>query len=342
VRGFRAFALGAALAALPQLGLGAPDAVARARRASDAGRHDQVVEILTPLLRTGGRVEEEAYVLLAGARLALGQPKEAVSACDAGAAAYSRSTRFAGFDVLVLRATLSGEPLVARLEARLATGHKQLAYRKALGGLLARDEARNPEAGPLLAAVVSEAPDDAEARYLYGTWACLQAQWPRCVEELTAAVRLQPGDDLLSFQCQTLIGMAGVVGGDPTLADEAFRNAWAVAERLPKVDPAPLQRYVEFLIGQGRNDEAERAVERLLVWAPVFVPAIVAKARLLERKRDLSGAAAVAERALELAPAGDAEARRSIHALLARVCFALGQTEKAREHQAWIEAHQEQ
>jgi tetratricopeptide (TPR) repeat protein len=96
------------------------------------------------------------------------------------------------------------------------------------------------------------------------------------------------------------------------------------------------------LIDQSRNDEAERAVALLLSRAPDFVPAVFAKARLLERKRDLDGAAAAAERVLALAPPEDAETCRSVHGLPARVYFALGRMEKAKEHQDWIEEHQKQ
>lgn len=307
-----------------------------AQKDVDAGRYAEAAALLEPLVARDPR--EQVFALLAVSRLMLGQSGEARAVCARAVALHPASSRLTALEVRVLADTASVQERKAVLEARIGSGSRAIAYRKALGELLMAEDPSSARAGTLLEEAARSGARDAEARYFYGRWACVNKKEELCAAEMAAASALAPQNAELLLQARTLEAMAFERLGRDEEAASAYREAWKAAGKLARPNAQALQRHVDFLLQRSRNEEAEALVDRILAWWPSFQPALLEKARQLSGRMQLLEAAEHAEKALRETGTDVAELRK-VHAFLAKTYFAMGETEKARFHQDWVAAH---
>jgi tetratricopeptide (TPR) repeat protein len=308
-----------------------------ASHALASGRFSEAAEILERLLAGAPASGEEAYMMLAEAYLKLGKPDTAVEACERGFSHSAQAERLEQFYVYILKASRTPTIVIDKLEKQLERSPGSLTLRKALGYMLFRQDPMDPKAEQLLRDAAQTAPKDAEARFLYGQWACLNNQDSVCIKELEASLSLTPDNDSAAMQAQTLIAMAYRNQQDSVRAEAAFRNALKHNRRLSPPSTSAGYQYAKFLIESGRDREAAALVEELLRWNPDFGPARYEKARALSRAGDLEGAAREGALALRTLERDDPTLLVAAHAFMAKTCFALGRVEEAKAHQTWLQ-----
>ena len=297
----------------------------------------KAVEALELALALEPRSGPEAYMMLATSRLNTGERDKALEACARGTTIYPRSERLASFYVSALRAAAGEDRFKTELEAKLKQNPASIIYRKALGESLLKSDPTGRQVGQLLAAAAKLAPRDAEARYLYGQWACLNNNEALCVAELRSALALSPTNDLAQMQIHTLIGLAEDKLNRPAQAEAAFRNALRFNRKLPQPNPHAALQYVDFLIKRARDVEAQRMVDEVLKWSPDHGPARFERAKILARQGKMQEAADEGKRAIEDPHTGKTQ-QRAMHAFMAKTLFSLGRIEEAQAHQSWIES----
>ena len=223
---------------------------------------------------------------------------------------------------LLIAMLLAQEPEVPAEAARL----------KAEGRALLVDRTRSAQARAALEKAVQLAPGDPEARYFLARWACLHQENALCLTEARAALALSPGNGNASVQLNTLIGIAAGRAGQPDAAEAAFQSALESNRRMGLKDPLAALHYVDFLLQQQRDGEAEALVGLLIERAPAFGPAYLERAKILARRGKRAEAAETAELSLKLRWM-DRDRQRAAHALLAQLYSQLGDQDQARLHQ---------
>lgn len=207
---------------------------------------------------------------------------------------------------------------------------------KSAAEVLLSEDPREVAAEKVLTYLRQVLPRDPEARYLYAHWLFLNNELQRCLAELAEAVALPGNSDKSLMEIYALAGMAAQSLGETAQAEAAFQKSLAANRRLPRPSATAAFRYVELLVKNSRDDEAQRLIDEILTWSADFAPAHLERARWLARHGQTEPALAAARRALACATAG--EQRRAAHAWLARTLFALGRVAEAEEHQRQLEA----
>jgi tetratricopeptide (TPR) repeat protein len=296
----------------------------------------KAIEALDLVFRLQPRPDANAYLMLAACHSHLGAKEKAIEAIERGSAAYPASVKIAEYHAALLEEAIDAEMVKARLRERIRQQPRVTPYHKALARLLLRTEPSTPATAQTLKQLRATLPLDAEARYLYGQWACLNAHHELCVSELGRTLKLAPVNATAYMQIYTLIALAEVELNRPARAQDAFRRALTANRRLDRFNPLAAHKFVEFLSRQNREAEAQRIVDEILKAAPQFAPARLERANWLAKKRQFE--IALTEANLALKHAGeDRELLRAAHALLARTYFAAGRPEEAKPHQQWIE-----
>ncbi|HVF28179.1 MAG TPA: tetratricopeptide repeat protein, partial [Pyrinomonadaceae bacterium] len=185
----------------------------------------KAIEILEPFVQTHPRFDAEVYVMLAVSRVNLGEKEKAVAACERGLEVFPNSRRLEEFYVSLLQTVANRAEIKERLEARLTQNPQSRVLMKSLGQILLDENPLNPRAEQLLMTAAAKSPQDAEAHYLYGQWACLNNKESLCLDALRKALALSPTNDLARMQIHTLMGIAEDKAGRHELAEAAFRNA---------------------------------------------------------------------------------------------------------------------
>jgi tetratricopeptide (TPR) repeat protein len=208
---------------------------------------------------------------------------------------------------------------------------------KSAASFLLRWRPRDERPGAWLALAVKQAPQDAEARYLYGQWALLQNREELAVAQFRKAIAMAPKNRAALVQNYTLMGVAEEQRNRPAAAVKAFQLAMAANRLLPRLEARAAQRYAEFLEKQGEAAEARKVAEEVLRSAPTFTLAQFMIARSLSQEGKTTEAIGKGEEALTSVGA-DLTLQRAIRSFLVREFFRSGQSEQAAVHQRWIDA----
>jgi len=299
--------------------------------------YTKAVEAVELSISLEPRCDPEAYVMLATARLNLGEKKKAIEACEQGLDTYPKSARLQRYYVSLLRVAAGKEETKAKLEQCLTRQPNSAVYLKAFGELLMEENPTGQRAEELLAAAAKAAPSDAEAHYLYGKLACVNNNEELCIAELSKAHALAPGDYEAGMQIYTMIGIAEDNLNRPAEAEAAFQKALKFNEKLASPSPYAAFQYAVFLANRRRDVDAQRLVDDVLKSAPTYGPAHFERAKFLAKQRNMEQAATEAELALKYA-GNDKTQLRTLHAFLAKTCSALGRLEEAKVHRDWVEA----
>jgi tetratricopeptide (TPR) repeat protein len=285
--------------------------------------------------RAGFR-EAESCAREARARIGSGDYKAAAAICERCMLAYLNSDRVEG-----VYFSLPAELLAGRLADRFERARNTRDVRElvALGRVLADLDPRRKTEGPelaeaLLARAAELAPNDPSVSYNYGRVLrtlrkpdAMFAAWDKALS--------QNPDGQLKVLIYTRIAEHRAASD---AKETAFRAALEINRKLPEPDPNPAFEYYLFLKQRSELDRAHTLLAEILQWEPAFVPAVLERGRLSADRQDWPGAIEAGEYVLQNAD-GNIDLLRSAHTLLARAYNALKHPEKAKVHQAWVQAH---
>jgi tetratricopeptide (TPR) repeat protein len=260
--------------------------------------------------------------------------------CERGMRVYPNSDR-----IEVVYLSLPAEILAQRLAERYGQVQQTQDVREliALGRVVSDLDPHRLAAGgqlaePLLARAIELAPDNPSAYYNYGRALRIARRYPEMFAAWDKALLLKPGDEL-KVLIYTRIGKARLALSEPpSAAETAFRAALASNRKLTTPDAASAYEYFLFLKERSDLDASNALLEEILRWQPLFVPALMERAKLSADREDWSKVIKECDNVLRYAD-GNAMLLRSAHSLLARAYQALSQPEKARIHAAWVESH---
>lgn len=192
---------------------------------------------------------------------------------------------------LLRHATVSA--LLATLLLVGCGGEKPEAMLESAKGYLAKND---PKAATIqLKNALQKNPDLAEARFLLGK-ALLEAGDPTGAEvELRKAQGLKyPADQVTPVLARTLL----LLGQPDKVIKELAKVELSSPEARAEMHTALAQAYLM----QGKNDLAETALAAALAAQPAYAPALLGQARLKASQKDLPGAVALLDAALEKSP----------------------------------------
>lgn len=296
----------------------------------------KAAQALELVLAADSRGTAELFMMLADARLKMGDKSGALDIYERGLALHPAATKLGEFYIALLTAALGQEELRAKLEKQLTKTNAPM-FQKTLGQLLLQENPLDPRAEQLLSAAAKSLPRDSEAHYFYGQWACLNNNEALCVAELTRALLLSGDNNQAKMQIYTMIGIAEDKSNRLPQAEAAFRRAWQFNRSLASPHPPAALQYAEFLRKRARDAEASKIIDEVLVWAPSFGLARFERAKLLAKQRKMEEAVREAKEALQDS-ANNTTQLRAMHAFLAKTYFVLGRLEEAKIHQSWIES----
>jgi tetratricopeptide (TPR) repeat protein len=281
----------------------------------------------------------ESCARAAGAMIRSGGFRAAMQLCERGMRVYPNSDR-----IEAVYLSLPAESLAQRLAERYGQVQQTQDVREliALGRVVSDLDPHRLAAGgqlaePLLVRAIELAPDNPSAYYNYGRALRIARKYPEMFAAWEKALLLKPGDDL-EVLIYTRIGQARLALSEPGAAESAFRAALASNRKLTAPDAASAYEYFLFLKERSELDGANALLAEILRWQPLFVPALMERAKLFANHEDWPKAIEECDNVLRYAD-GNAMLLRSAHSLLARAYQALSQPEKARIHAAWIESH---
>jgi tetratricopeptide (TPR) repeat protein len=303
--------------------------------------YTKAIALLEPMLRDNPRANPEAYLMLALCKINIGEKEKAIELSEKGLKYFPNSNSLQEFYVSLLNDSLTKREAKAKLEERYKESPTSPIYLKALSHILLLEETPDPRLDQMLSSLSKAFPTDPEVHYIYGQWACINNKEKLCVEELTKALNLtSPSNNLARMQIYTLMGRAEAKLGHVVQAEAAFKNALTINRKLPKPDPYGGFLYVKFLLESSRLQEANDVIDEIIRWAPTFGPARFEKAKLLAKQSKYIEAIEEAELALKYFTGNNQSQLHAIHAFLAKTYFSVGQEEKSKLHQDWIEANQ--
>jgi len=289
------------------------------------------------------KIDSDAYLMLAVARVNLQQYPKAVEALESGLQQHPNAARLQQHYVSLLQqAKLPSQEARQKLEKQLQISPSSRIFQKALGEALMKDNPLSKQAGQLLAGAAQASPRDPEARYLYGQWLCANNKSAQCLTEMQQALDFTPAANSTA-RMQILLTLARAENqlNHPARAGSAYKSALDINRRQPSPNPAVTYLYVKFLLDYSREEETRPLVEEILRQAPNFGPARLQQARFLSKAGKQDAALAEGLEALK-DPQNDPDDLRAIHAFLAKTYFALGKIEEAKAHQEWLRANQKQ
>lgn len=302
-----------------------------------SGQAREAAAILDQELEANPSGTPQLYALAGWAHLKAGDLARAAEVSERGMRIYPDSEIEAVY--LSLPAPLLAERIGARIE-RLQNA-PDVAEMVAVGRVLvdadpARKTRANEIAQRVLAHAVRLAPDNASARYNYGR-ALSQGNVEGALKEWEKALELSPGDEL-RVQILSKVAAARLDLSDFEGAERAFRAARDINRTLPRHSPEAMLEYVRFLRLKSRNAEAESLLDETISLNPLSLQAHLEKAKLLAARGQWDKVIETGEFVLRNA-GEDEEMQRFARILLARAYLLSNQAAKAREHQAWLEAH---
>ncbi len=277
------------------------------------------------------------YAAAAWARLKAGDQARAAEICELGMRLYPDSEIESAY--LSLPAPFLAERMGARIQ-RLQEA-PEVAELIAVGRVLIdADPAQKTRSGEIaqrmLAHAIQLAPNSASAHYNYGR-ALGQTSLQAALPQWEKALALDAGDEL-RLLIHTAIGKSKHDLADYDGAEQAFRAALEINQKLPRRSPEPALEYVRFLGLRSRPAEAEGVLRQVLSWNPLFPQARVERAKLLATNGEWQKV--IEEGDFVLRNAGEnQELLRAAHMLLARAYYRLKQPEKAQVHQAWLDSN---
>lgn len=281
----------------------------------------------------------ESCARAARARIRSGDYRGAAQICERGLLVYLNSDR-----IEAVYLSLPAETLAERLADRYEHAQHTQDVREliALGRVLSDLDPHRKTEGPqlaevLLARAIELGPNNPSAYYNYGRALRITRKPADMFAAWEKALSLKP-DDQLKVLIYTRIGQQRLAMSAPDAAESAFHTALAINRKLPAPDPASAFEYFLFLRARSDLDAAHALLEDILRWEPLFVPALMERARLFAQREDWPKAIEGGEYVLRYAD-GNADLLRSAHALLARAYQVLNQPDKARIHESWIESH---
>jgi tetratricopeptide (TPR) repeat protein len=279
---------------------------ALAAAAQQAARGDcaGAAQTIRPYLQGRGKTDADAYRLLADCYARTGNLEQAIAALRQGIAAM---------------------PFSAILQ-------------RSLGEALFRQNPKDGEAADLLRKALRALPGDPEAGHYYAQWAHVNRQDEICVRSEKAALRSPGLNELALLQMYTLLGMCQSRLEAVEEAKAAFLKARAINLKRMPFDPMAAYQYVQLLTRQGEDKEATLMVDEILQRVPTFAPALLERAKSLERAQR-PGEAIQTARAALAGEGMDAAAERAIHGVLARCYFSTGDHAAAEQEQRWIQQH---
>lgn len=305
------------------------------------GNYQKAADAAELALSLDPKIDPDAYLIMAVARVNLHQYPQAVETLENGLQLFPNAMRLQQHYVALLqRVKLPSQDARQKLEKQLQISPSSRIFQKALGEVLMKENSLSKQAGQLLAGVAQASPRDPEARYLYGQWLCANNKSSQCLTEMQQALEFTPSANAAA-RMQILLTLAGAEKqlNHPTRAESAYRSALEINRRQPSPNPAVTYLYVKFLLDHSREEETRLLVEEILHQAPNFGPARLQQARFLSKGGKLDEALTEGLEALK-DPNNDPDDLRAIHAFLAKTYFALGKIEEAKVHQEWLKANQ--
>jgi tetratricopeptide (TPR) repeat protein len=281
----------------------------------------------------------ESCARAAGARIRSGDDRAAAQICERCLLVYPNSDRIEGV-YLSLPAGILAERLAERYEQVRQTQdvRELIALGRVVSDLDPHRQAEGSQlAGTLLTRAIELAPDNPSAYYNYGRALRIARKYPEMFAAWDKALSLKPGDEL-EVLIYTRIGKARLAMSEPGAAETAFRAALLSNRKLAAPDAASAYEYFLFLQERSDMHAAHALLREILLWQPLFVPALMERAKLFADREDWPKAIEECENVLRFAD-GNAILLRLAHSLLARAYQALKQPAKARIHESWIESH---
>ncbi len=295
--------------------------------------------LLQNLLSRNERCGAEVYAAAAWSYTLLKDARSAAALCEKGMRLYPDSD-----EISAVYVSLPPEVLAERLAARHAAAEQSadvnelVALARALSDMDPGRKTAAPEmAAQLLGRALKLAPRNPSVHYQYGRALSLRAKPETILAAWEKALSLNPPAEL-AVMLQTQIARARRSQSDFPGAARAFRAALKINRTLPRPRPDAAFEYVLFFNAEGQPGEARSLLAEIMRWDPLFLPAHIERARDLAVREQWAAAAESAGFVLNNA-GNKMELLRPAHAMLARAYAALNQPEKARVHQAWIEAH---
>lgn len=331
--------LAAFLTALPLIASEVSGDVRAAEDLLGKGEYQKAIKTLNRALAHNPREEPEVYVMLAVAKLNMEDRLGALVSAEQGLKVFPDSARIANYYVELLPSVVTASEVAKNLEGMLRLQPNSAILRKALGkALMARNKDDTRLSG-LLTGAAAALPQDAEAQYLLGKWACLHEQEQRCIALLQRSLDLSPPDNYAAtLLLNGLKAAAYDRQGESVDARMAFEQAFAAYSKLnPPVADVPFQ-FAKFLIAAGDSGRASEVISEILRLNPEFGAAHLEIAKLLFQEGSHERAAAEANTALSLA-AHDQAATRAVHVFLVKVNSAMGHEAEAEMHRRWVDAN---
>lgn len=319
---------------------GPPPGGIRAQAGALLDKHDYgAAAVLLDKAAAASSRDPEVYLMLAVARLNLRGPEPALEACERGMKAAPGSARLEGYYADLLVQTAPKAEVQSRLARALAARPRSGVLQKALGKVLLEASPQDSRTESLLRNAAQLLPDDPDAHYSYGEWACLHEKPALCLAQMQKALSLAPASNgRARLGANTFIGMTEESLGHFEAAGRAYRAALEANRALTPFNPDPAFLYVKFLESRSEEAAAAALVEEILARAPRFAPARFERAKALFRESSPEKAAEEAETALQDSK-GDKTELRAMHAFLVKTYSALGREDDAARHQAWVEAN---
>ena len=281
----------------------------------------------------------DTYVLAAAAARDAQDIPKAMRICEQGVRAYPNSER-----IEALYVSLPKEQLVDRINARLAQlrqNPKDVEEMINVGR--AMSAAGKGKRGPavergeeLLALVVQLQPGNAIAWYHYGRCLLTQLKLDEARKAFDKALGLVHDNELKTLVLDRIaLTESRQEHFDP--ADQAFRESLGLNRKLEHPIPEPAFEYYWFLIARERETEARSLLEEILLWQPLFGPALLERAKqFMNQEQPAKG---IEDALLVTRNAEDPELQRSAHFLLVKIYRMLGRNDDAQVHADWIKAH---
>jgi tetratricopeptide (TPR) repeat protein len=311
---------------------------ALAKLALDGREYQRALSLLEPLLARTDGADADAYSIGATARFLLGRREEALALCEEGLRRHPDSVKLEERHVSFLIACGRTEACRLRAAHWYSLRPNSPRYLRCVAELLLLNNPLDDETERAIRRIAAEHPQEAYSHYLLGKWARARSRHAMARDEALQACALAGTDERIEVQCLTLEGLAREALTEFNAAEAAFQKAWNVNRRLDPPSAEEAMWYVDFLLAAGRNEEASARAREVLGWDPRHGPAHLVLARVLENAGRRGEAAGEAEMALRC-PTDDSQQVRAVHALLAKLYYALGRNQEARVHEAWIRAH---
>jgi tetratricopeptide (TPR) repeat protein len=304
------------------------------------GNFQKAVDAVELALALDPKVDPEAYLMLAVARVNLKENQKALEVLETGLEQFSQAVRLERHYVSLLQKMGMPLPEVReKLELRMQKAPASLVFQKALGEVLMKENPLSRQAQQLLESAARAAPQDAEAHYLLGQWYFSNNKMEACRAEMQKSLQLIPAGNN-SARLQIYLTLAGAENrlGRSAEAESAYKKGLEINRTLPSPNPTAAYLYVKFLNDHSRGVEIRPLVEEILKWDPGFGPARLEQARFLSKEGKLEAALDNALEGLK-DPRNGPEDLRALHSFLAKTYFSLDRIEEARLHQDWLKAN---